>query len=810
MGIPNLDIDGLIVPFPYDSIYPEQLRYMWNLKRTIDSKGQGLLEMPTGTGKTVAVLSLICAYQFAHPEVGKLVFCTRTVPEMTKALKELRVIMEYRNSVYVEPSRFLAVGISARKNMCVHPQVSRLPTADAINARCRVLTSSGVGSSNAATPDMEDAVGGGCSYYEKYKIGGELKNGVYTIDDLKAIGLDEGWCPYYYSRRALQEANVVVFSYQYVLDSGVASATPLFDRNLGNAGPAIYTGASVVDPGGGLPGDPNSQPKEPAIVVFDEAHNIDDVCIESLTVKLNRHTLDSAVSNLRRLNREVESVRQRDAKRLKEEYDRLVQGLVAAGDIDPDIAARIPVPNVLPSEGNLARLLVPGSIRKAENFLSLLQAVLAFLKQHIISQKSKSEGTLMFCHRIEESQNIDAKTLKSFSLRLRSLLNTLKIIDVDQYVPIAKVCEVCSLAATHARGFAVLVDPYPEMEGVYDPQIELSCLDASIAMRMVTERFSTVVLTSGTLSPLTIYPKLLNLSRVVISESLSVSLARECIRPMVVTRSNDQTLLSSKFDLRNDNGVIRGYGSLLEELTLTVPDGIVVFFPSKMYIRSVVQIWFDSGILTRLCKLRPVFFETEDVVETTIALANYRTACDQGRGGIFISVARGKVSEGIDFDRHYGRCVVLCGVPYQNYLSRRLRARLEYLQQTHGIQEQEFLTFDAMRAAAQCVGRVIRSKQDYGIMVFADYRYARNDKRGKLPEWIRKFLVPSLSNLTVDMASASAREFLLQMSQPFIETTGGENPSKLTLKDIDAYREKMFGTSTTMDTDVEEIVLSEF
>jgi len=393
-------------------------------------------------------------------------------------------------------------------------------------------------------------------------------------------------------------------------------------------------------------------------------------------------------------------------------------------------------------------------------------------------------------------------------------LNTLKIIDVDQYVPIAKVCEICSLAASHARGFAVLVDPYPEVEGVYDPQIELSCLDASIAMKMVTERFQTVILTSGTLSPLTIYPKLLNLSRVVTSEALAVSLARECIRPMVVTRANDQTLLSSKFDLRNDADVIRGYGSLLEELSLTVPDGIVVFFPSKMYIRSVVQIWFDTGVLTRLAKQRPVFFETEDVVETTIALANYRIACDQGRGGIFISVARGKVSEGIDFDRHYGRCVILCGIPYQNYLSRRLRARLEYLQQTHGIQEQEFLTFDAMRAAAQCVGRVIRSKMDYGIMVFADYRYARGDKRGKLPEWIRKFLVPSLCNLSVDMATASSREFLLHMSQPFMEVVGGTNPSKLGAKDIAQYKESWLGPSIgggdTKMREEDEIVLSAF
>jgi len=43
------------------------------------------------------------------------------------------------------------------------------------------------------------------------------------------------------------------------------------------------------------------------------------------------------------------------------------------------------------------------------------------------------------------------------------------------------------------------------------------------------------------------------------------------------------------------------------------------------------------------------------VVETTLALDNFRRACDCGRGAIFFSVARGKVAEGIDFDRHYGR-----------------------------------------------------------------------------------------------------------------------------------------------------------
>ena len=37
-------------------------------------------------------------------------------------------------------------------------------------------------------------------------------------------------------------------------------------------------------------------------------------------------------------------------------------------------------------------------------------------------------------------------------------------------------------------------------------------------------------------------------------------------------------------------------------------------------------------------------------------------------------------------------------------------------------------TFDPLRQAAQCAGRVIRGKTDYGLVVFGDKRYDRADK----------------------------------------------------------------------------------
>jgi DNA excision repair protein ERCC-2 len=85
-----------------------------------------LLQMPTGTGKTITLLSLVTAYQLAHPgKLSKLVYCTRTVPEMEKCLVELRELIEYRSKYLPESgNHILALGLSSRKNLCIHKTVA--------------------------------------------------------------------------------------------------------------------------------------------------------------------------------------------------------------------------------------------------------------------------------------------------------------------------------------------------------------------------------------------------------------------------------------------------------------------------------------------------------------------------------------------------------------------------------------------------------------------------------------------------------------------------------------------------------------
>ena len=70
------------------------------------------------------------------------------------------------------------------------------------------------------------------------------------------------------------------------------------------------------------------------IVVFDEAHNIDSVCIEALSVNINDRGLDQATRSLGRLSTEVSRLKASDSQRLQQEYQNLVNGLIDQGLLD--------------------------------------------------------------------------------------------------------------------------------------------------------------------------------------------------------------------------------------------------------------------------------------------------------------------------------------------------------------------------------------------------------------------------------------------------------------------------------------------
>ena len=238
--------------------------------------------MPTGTGKTVCLLSLIVSYIRVKQPNFKLVYCTRTIVEMEKTLSELKFVMDQRAIDFPSEEPILAMSLSSRKNLCIHEKVSALDDREKVDGECRSRTASWIRDSKSREEysslkpqkvvDIEDL--GLCGYYEEFMEKQEtfkMPHGIYTLDDLREFGKKSGMCPYFLARRYLLQANVIVYSYQYMLDPKISN---LVSKEL----------------------------QRDCVVVFDECHNIDNACIESFSLNLNRRTLEQASTNIKRLD----------------------------------------------------------------------------------------------------------------------------------------------------------------------------------------------------------------------------------------------------------------------------------------------------------------------------------------------------------------------------------------------------------------------------------------------------------------------------------------------------------------------------
>ncbi|EGE04383.1 DNA repair helicase RAD3 [Trichophyton equinum CBS 127.97] len=724
-------IDDLPILFPYPRIYPEQYAYMCDLKKVLDAGGHCVLEMPSGTGKTITLLALIVAYQQHYPEHRKLIYCSRTMSEIEKALSELRALMKYRSQKLGVVEDFRALGLTSRKNLCLHPSVKREKSGAVVDARCRSLTAGFIKEKKEKGEDVEL-----CIYHENLDLlepSNLVPPGVFTLDGLLKYGEQHKQCPYFSARRMMPYCNVIIYSYHYLLDPKIAERV-------------------------------SKELSRDSIIVFDEAHNIDNVCIESLSIDLTEDSLRKASRGANNLERKIDDMKSSDADKLQSEYQKLVEGLREADEAREE--EQLMANPVLPDD--LLKESVPGNIRRAEHFVAFLKRFIEYLKTRMKVTHTISETPLSFLSHLKDLTFIERKPLRFCAERLTSLVRTLELVNIEDYQPLQEVATFATLAATYEIGFLLILEPFEsDTATVPNPILHFTCLDAAIAIKPVFDRFSSVIITSGTLSPLEMYPKMLGFDAA-LQESYSMTLARRSFLPMIVTRGSDQAQISSSFQIRNDPGVVRNYGNMLLEFCRITPDGVVVFFPSYLYMESIISMWQGMGILDSVWNYKLILVETPDSQESSLALETY-------------------LSEGIDFDHHYGRTVLCIGVPFQYTESRILKARLEFLRENYRIRENDFLSFDALRHAAQCLGRVLRGKDDYGVMVLADRRFQK--KRNQLPKWISQAMLESETNLSTDMAVATAKSFLKSMAQPF-KAKDQEGISTWSLEDLKRHLEK--------------------
>ncbi|XP_015269494.1 PREDICTED: regulator of telomere elongation helicase 1, partial [Gekko japonicus] len=230
----------------------------------------GILESPTGTGKTLCLLCATLAWRehlkdaisakkisqqlngaelfpdqplsswgnvatngdvpAYYTDIPKIIYASRTHSQLTQVINELK------STVY-------------REQLCIHPEVKKQESNYLQIHLCRM---------KVATRS--------CYFYnnvEEKSTEKDLLSSILDIEDLVRNGNKHRVCPYYLSRNLKQQADIIFMPYNYLLDPKSRRA-----HNLDLRG---------------------------TVVILDEAHNVERLCEELASFDLTPYDLASAI-----------------------------------------------------------------------------------------------------------------------------------------------------------------------------------------------------------------------------------------------------------------------------------------------------------------------------------------------------------------------------------------------------------------------------------------------------------------------------------------------------------------------------------
>ena len=248
-----------------------------------------------------------------------------------------------------------------------------------------------------------------------------------------------------------------------------------------------------------------------------------------------------------------------------------------------------------------------------------------------------------------------------------------------------------------------------------------------------------VILTSGTLSPIDIFESELNHNfyikyqgnHFINKDQILFKLITNYTLPEKNVTNKEQHTFYFSYETKNKDFQFKILGYLLNDLCQVTPGGILMFFPSHKNIKDCLNIWEKEGLYDKINSVKKIFNEIhihQNYIDNNININPinlFKKSVDDGTGGIFISVFRGKISEGVNLMENYNRMLINVGIPFINKENVKFKLKEEYFR----IKNKNFSSWyrnDAILAMNQSCGRIIRKKNDYGVILNIDKRNMEN------------------------------------------------------------------------------------
>ncbi|XP_026543846.1 regulator of telomere elongation helicase 1 [Notechis scutatus] len=680
--MPQIKLNDITIDFPFPP-YKCQETYMSKVLECLQNQENGILESPTGTGKTLCLLCSTLAWR-AHfkdavsaqkiaqrlkgaelfpdqplsswgsavtgtevpayyTDVPKIIYASRTHSQLAQVIGELKNTA-YRPKVCV---------LGSRDQLCIHPEVKKQENNHMQIHLCRMKVSSR-----------------SCHFYnnlEEKSTEKDLIDPILDIEDLVKNGNKHRVCPYYLSRSLKQQADIIFMPYNYLLDSKSRRA-----HNLDLKGAVV-----ILDEAHNVPGE------HPSVTTFNFYPLFLYAPHKGILLQLESAIDDVELSSTGGFTEDGSYIFDLFAKAqitfqtqnsLLESLEQIVQYLAGRSGIFTNTAGLHKFADVIqtvfnlgPSEG------VPG------------REVSKHYKVHI---------------RLDENKKWKPRT------------------DLWNSLPMKKQGKILSYW----------------------------CFSPGLSMQeLVRQGVRSIILTSGTLSPLSTFALEMQIPFPVHLENPHV-IDEHQICVGIITKGPDGALLSSTYERRFTEECLSSVGKTVVNLVRIIPNGLLVFFPSYPVMDKSLEYWKAHDFTKKIEALKPMFVEPRRKGAFTEVMEAYyeKVVCPKSNGALFLAVCRGKASEGLDFADKNGRGVIITGLPYPPRRDARILLKMRFLDEMKAkgnskqyLSGNAWYTQQASRAVNQAIGRVIRHRQDYGAIFLCDCRFALPEMKAMLPSWIR-------------------------------------------------------------------------
>ncbi|CAF0744230.1 unnamed protein product [Didymodactylos carnosus] len=763
--MPEYQIEGLTVDFPYEA-YTCQLSYMEKVIKCLKEEKNGILESPTGTGKTLCLLCASLAWLQSYKQhcsqnqrepTGKrlteklngsqdgfvvleqvqIIYASRTHSQLSQAISQLK-ITSYRN--------IKTVVLGSRDQLCLDYDVAKLENSTDKISVCR-----------------EKVRRHQCVFYSKFdsikSTLSELPIG--DIEDMMKHGRQKKFCPYYAAREMKQYSDLIFMPYNYLID---IKARRTHSINL-----------------------------RKCVIIFDEAHNIEQICEESASIALTSVDLAACledISGVMRWMSDCQTTAENDdvdISNISFDRDQMIELKEKVKTMEDLLDAK-PLnkqspPDVYPGSCAIEWLTKAGiDIVSKRSVVKLLEDLNTFMSAQATNNfRTKGHALMKLSSFIETVYPSDENGNPLFPQRLTEQINSCFRVFV-----------------TEDKDKNKRQWEKPKNSSRILKKFDFMCLSPGYSMRnLAIQNPRSILLTSGTLTPIQSFQTELSIPFDITLQNNHIIKDNQ-IQVAILTQGVDKEPFNSSHKNRSNRKYVMSLGLTLEHVAKRIPGGALVFFSSYQMVDDVTTMW-KIIIEPR----RKVAFEKE--------MDTYNQCVKDSRGCMMLAIARGKVAEGIDFSDDTCRAVIMVGLPYppafdprvqikkryqDEMVDQRRKAALNINNQVPMLNGDSWYNQQTYRTINQCVGRAIRHRHDYGSILFFDERFVNT--KDQLSQWLR----PHVQQLKYTELIQDIREFFKTAATEYPTEVNSSVPSKNTTSDV-------IGHAQFMPTDSAGILLKD-